>query len=81
MKAPNRYLAPFHIGKKQKRAVLDSLGNQIVIFNAGDEAYAEQYCEFLNKVDSIINIKTKINSKLFKFKLWYLKMKRLWGYL
>jgi len=30
---------------------------------------------------SIINIKTKVNSKLFKFKLWYLKMRRLWGYL
>jgi hypothetical protein len=41
--------APFRLGRKQKRAVLDSEGNEIVIFPKGREEYAELYVEFLNQ--------------------------------
>lgn len=37
------------LGKKQKRAVLDSKGNEIVVFHKGKEWYAEKFVELFNK--------------------------------
>lgn len=39
---------PFRVGKKQSRAVLDSLGHEVVVFPKGLESMALEYCEFLN---------------------------------
>jgi hypothetical protein len=44
-----RFLAPFRVGRKQKRAVLDSNGLEVVIFPKGLESWAELYCSYLNK--------------------------------
>ena len=40
----------YRLGKKQKRAVLDSKGIEVVIFPKGKEKYAELFVEFLNKL-------------------------------
>ncbi len=37
------------LGKKQKRAVLDSKGNEIVVFPKGKEWYAKKFVELFNK--------------------------------
>ncbi len=42
------YVKPFRIGKKQKLAVLDGKGHEVVIFKKGDEKMARHYVEFLN---------------------------------
>lgn len=39
---------PIRVGRKQKRAVLDFKGREIVIFPAGQELFAEIFCAFLN---------------------------------
>ena len=39
---------PFRVGRKNMRAVLDSKGNEVVIFPKGLESYAKEYVEFLN---------------------------------
>jgi hypothetical protein len=39
---------PFRVGKKQKRAVLDAKGLEVVIFREGCEEMAQDYCNFLN---------------------------------
>lgn len=43
-----KYQAPFRVGKKQSRAVLDSLGHTVVVFQKGDEYLAQEYCDFYN---------------------------------
>lgn len=40
---------PFRLGKKQKRAVLDKYGNEVVIFPKGKEKQAAEYVEVINK--------------------------------
>jgi hypothetical protein len=40
---------PFRLGRKQKRAVLDAEGNEVVVFPKGREEFAELYVEFLNE--------------------------------
>jgi len=37
------------LGKKQKRAVLDYKGNEVVVFHKGKEWYAEKFVELFNK--------------------------------
>jgi len=41
-------IPPFRIGKKQKRAILDSKGHEVGIFVAGEEKIAQVFCDFLN---------------------------------
>lgn len=43
------FVPPFRIGEKQRRAVLDSNGHEIVTFPIGLEDYAIEYCKFLNE--------------------------------
>jgi hypothetical protein len=43
------FIPPFRVGRKQKRAVLDSQGREVVIFPVGMEDYANEYVDFLNK--------------------------------
>lgn len=50
-----KFIPPFRIGKKQKRAVLDSRGYEVVIFPVGLENLAEDYCKYLNKKNKVIN--------------------------
>lgn len=45
----NKYIPPFRVGRKQKRAVLDSTGVQLALFETGSEEIALKFCEFLNK--------------------------------
>jgi hypothetical protein len=45
----NETTPPFRLGKKQKRAILDSNGKEIVLFPKGMEIYAAEFVEFLNK--------------------------------
>jgi hypothetical protein len=42
----------YRLGKKQKRAILDSKGIEVVIFPKGKELYAELFVEFLNKFEN-----------------------------
>lgn len=39
---------PFRLGKKQTRAILDSSGNELVVFPKHREEYAKAFLEFLN---------------------------------
>lgn len=50
-----KFIPPFRVGKKQKRAVLDSRGYEIVIFPIGLEDLAQDYCNYLNKKNKVIN--------------------------
>ena len=43
------FTPPFRLGRKQKRAVLDSKGKELVLFPVGLEDYAKEYVEYLNK--------------------------------
>lgn len=45
----DKFTPPFRIGKKQNRAVLDSKGHEVVIFNEGQEKMALDYCIILNQ--------------------------------
>ena len=42
------FQAPFRVGRKNNRAILDKIGKELVIFSKGGEKMAENYCEFLN---------------------------------
>lgn len=44
----NKFKPPFRVGRKQSRAVLDSVGREVVVFPKGQEGMAVEYCEFLN---------------------------------
>lgn len=57
----------YRLGKKQKRAVLDSKGIEVVVFPKRKELYAELFVEFLNKFkseDDLIDFNKK--AKLLK---------------
>lgn len=43
------FTPPFRVGRKQKRAILDSLGHEVGVFVTGQEAMAKTFCEFLNQ--------------------------------
>lgn len=54
----NGFIPPFRVGKKQRRAVLDCIGKELVVFPKGREFYAQQYVDFLNAhYESAINAK------------------------
>ena len=38
----------YRVGRKQKRAVLDELGHEVVIFPKGRELFAAKFCEYIN---------------------------------
>ena len=57
------------LGKKQKRAVLDSQGNEIVVFPKGKEWYALKFVELFNK-DTEQGLFEKELSKV----PWYIKI-------
>lgn len=42
----------YRVGKKQNRAILDSNGHEVALFNKGQEELAKKTCELLNKEDS-----------------------------
>jgi hypothetical protein len=44
----NKFNLPYRVGKKQKRAVLDCEGKEVVVFSGGREKEAQEYCDFLN---------------------------------
>lgn len=46
-----RFSPPFRVGRKQRRAVLDSKGLEVVIFPTGLECMAELYCLALNRIN------------------------------
>lgn len=45
----SKFKPPFRVGKKQKRAILNSQGIEVVIFPVGSEDLAELTCTLLNK--------------------------------
>ncbi len=45
----NRFTPPYRVGRKTKRAVLDSNGLEVVVFREGMEDWAAQYAALLNK--------------------------------
>ncbi len=42
------FVPPFRLGKKQKRAVLDSRGREVIIMPHNSEKQAQMYCDYLN---------------------------------
>lgn len=42
-----KYTPPFRVGKKQKKAVLDANGIEVVFFSNSEEQ-AKKYCDYLN---------------------------------
>lgn len=43
-----QFILPFRLGKKQNRAVLDSLGHEVVVFPKGCEYLASDYIKLMN---------------------------------
>lgn len=46
----DRFMPPFRVGKKQRRAVLDCKGHEVVLLPVGMEEQAQMYCDYLNGV-------------------------------
>jgi len=46
--AYKQFKPPFRVGRKQKRAVLDADGKEVVVFKPGLEDAAQDYCNYLN---------------------------------
>jgi hypothetical protein len=44
----------YRVGRKQKRAVLDEQGHEVVIFPAGKEKETQEYCDFLNSKEIVV---------------------------
>lgn len=68
----NKYTPPFRLGRKNKRAVLDSKGLEVVTFKEGDEELAKDYVSILSYSKWV----REINAKIF---LNYLKDKQIKG--
>ena len=47
--APNEFNPPYRVGRKQKRAILDSNGLEVGVFKTGSESEAQRYCDYLNQ--------------------------------
>jgi hypothetical protein len=43
-----KFTPPFRLGKKQKRAVLDANGKEVIIMPHNSEIQAQMYCDYLN---------------------------------
>lgn len=46
-----KFTPPFRLGKKQKRAVLDSKGHLVILMPHNNEKQAQMYCNYLNELD------------------------------
>ena len=44
----NAFTPPFRLGKKQKRAILDANGIEVIIMPHNSESQAQMYCDYLN---------------------------------
>jgi len=42
------FVQPFRLGRKQKRAILDAKGRQVIIMPHNSEKQAQMYCDYLN---------------------------------
>lgn len=42
------FIPPFRLGRKQKRAILDAKGREVIIFPPNSEKQAQMYCDYLN---------------------------------
>ena len=42
------FVPPFRLGRKQKRAILDSRGREVIIMPHNSEKQAQMYCDYLN---------------------------------
>ena len=42
------FTPPFRLGAKQKRAILDAKGKEVVIFPENSEIQSQMYCDYLN---------------------------------
>lgn len=43
-----KFTPPFRVGKKKKRAILDSKGLEVIIMPTKSEKQAQLYCDYLN---------------------------------
>lgn len=39
---------PFRLGRKQKRAILDAKGREVIIMSPNSQKQAQMYCDYLN---------------------------------
>ena len=42
------FVQPFRLGRKQKRAILDAKGREVIIMPHNSEKQAQMYCDYLN---------------------------------
>lgn len=42
------FIPPFRLGRKQKRAILDAKGREVIIMPHNSEKQAQLYCDYLN---------------------------------
>jgi hypothetical protein len=42
------FVPPFRLGRKQKRAILDARGIEVIIMPHNSEKQAQMYCDYLN---------------------------------
>jgi hypothetical protein len=42
------FVPPFRLGRKQKRAILDARGREVIIMPHNSEKQAQMYCDYLN---------------------------------
>jgi hypothetical protein len=42
------FVPPFRLGRKQKRAILDAKGREVIIMPHNSEIQAQMYCDYLN---------------------------------
>jgi hypothetical protein len=42
------FVPPFRLGRKQKRAILDAKGKEVIIMPYNSEKQAQMYCDYLN---------------------------------
>ena len=64
---PEKYSAPFRVGRSQGRAVMDSTGREVLLFHKGDEQMAVAYCDYLNK-DELIFTRRRFGEVLDRYR-------------
>lgn len=42
------FMPPFRLGRKQKRAILDAKGREVIIMPRNSDKQAQMYCDYLN---------------------------------
>lgn len=53
------FTPPYRVGRKLKRAILDSTGKKVIIFPEGGEGPASEFCEYLNAKSYAVKLNTK----------------------